>query len=247
MRAEFLPILLGRHRYDYVAALGSDLIAGWDAQRADLITQSGGIVSSIADVKAGYVASQGTTSSKPSYSATGFNGAPCIQHDGIDDCFTCSDSGLLAILGALSAIEIWAVCSQDGLSSEGTRTLLGIGGGGTAGWELEKVNSVGNKARASTGTGSGIITAVSSSLFEGRHAVRAECGATTALTMDADARVTSTGTPSIVATRLRIGASTGSTATIFYNGLWNRLLVTKPLSATKAAALMADSQQRRRP
>src|SRR5262245_31893093 len=70
------------------ASLGASLLAWWSADRGDLITQSGGVVSSWKDSVAAYDCTA-AGSVQPAYSATGWKGAsPGITFDGVDDCLT---------------------------------------------------------------------------------------------------------------------------------------------------------------
>ena len=70
--------------------LGADLLAWWSADRNDSILRTGGTpIVSWVDVKNGYVATQGTSGSRPAYSPTGLrtnmvdaSGSTAYRYDG---------------------------------------------------------------------------------------------------------------------------------------------------------------------
>ncbi len=239
-------IVLGT-RYSPVRALGSDLVAFWDANRSDLITIVTG-VSSWKDVVAGYDAAQATGGLQPVYSATSYNGAPGVTFDGTDDQLTCLDAALLAALPAAAVPgEIWLV-SQDGASS-GTRYFGSYGGALNTGRAIGGAGA-GRTANGSVGDGAAQQQINSIGSAAGRHVTRVQIGAaSTILTLDGvvDPAAPLSVVPSTTNTRLRLGAGPASSAGTFAQGVLSAVLFTKALSLAKAAALQTYLMLRRRP
>src|SRR5882724_8398712 len=80
--------VVGGASYNPLVALGSDLLAWWDAD-SKYWGANGAIdaasVGSWKDIIAAYDAAQGNSSAKPVFSTTAFNGAPGVTFDGVDD------------------------------------------------------------------------------------------------------------------------------------------------------------------
>lgn len=240
--------------YDPVAALGSDLIAYWDANRPDLITQSSGAVSSWLDIVAGYDMVQATGAAKPTYSATSFNGAPGVTFDGADDCLTCTDAALLAALPTGAAAgEMWAVASQDAAAADATTRFIAAFGGGsstTARSIQRAVVSSANRAKAQLGDGASTSLGATDPLtdFNGRHVLRHQVDATTAsITANGGSPTIANIVGATSSTRVRVGSSSVNTAGNFWQGQIPLVMITKPLSVQKAAALQTYLNSRRRP
>lgn len=231
--------------------LGSDLLAYWDARRTDLITISTG-VSSWKDITHGYAATQGTGSAQPTYSATSFGGDPGLTFDGVDDCLTSTDAGLLAALPAsASHCELWLLCQQDALVADGSqRHFLNYGNGnGNPSRAIVRIAQGGqNCAEGITGSGAASGVAINTTVnFSTRHALRWEVAASASqLTVDGTAPVSVSVTPSTTASRLRLGANSAATAANFAQGVIAVAMVTLPLSDSKTAALQSWLMSRRR-
>lgn len=226
------------------AALGSSLLAWWDAERTDLITQSSGAVSSWRDIVGGYDAVQATGAAQPMFSATSFNGRPGVTFDATDDELTCTDSALLSQLGGATAYEMWALVDQQALPADATtRVLMSVGGNtGGSNRNLQRIVSGGvNRARFIVG----VTTALPSGDYSGRHVFRGRAdGADIQAYLDGVASSTAAVVPTTAADRVRIGATPLSAAGSFWNGVVPALLITTALSAGNAAQLQAYLSRR---
>lgn len=223
--------------YNYATALGSDLLAAWDATRLDLITQSGGLVSSQKDVVAGYDAAQATGSLQPAYSSSGYNGAPTLSYDGLDDRLATATNPF----AGLTSFEMWAVVSQDALAADTSgRTIISFGGAGTtAQASLRRVVTGGvNRAQSQVGNGAASISVADAAVdFSGRHVVRGRVTPTTLFfSIDGGAEVSIAATPVIGVGMCRLGSLANTTAANFWQGLLPFIAVTGPLSSQKGTA-----------
>ncbi len=227
--------------------LGADLLAWWSADRNDSILRTGGTpIVSWVDVKNGYVATQGTSGSRPAYSPTGFGGSPCIVFDGTDDELTVASCPLPT--GATPA-EVWAVANQSALVADtGTRQLLSYGGTSNATRRalIRRVVSATNRASLDVGDNS-VAQAVNDTAvdFSGRHFARGVFGAAAStIQVDGNATITSTSVvPVTGSTRVRIGASSANTAANFWSGSVRDIVVTNPLSVAQAALMAVWAEQ----
>jgi len=229
------------------SALGSSLLALWDAERTDLITE--GATLSVKDTVAAYDAVQATAASQPAYSATSFNGRPGFTHDGTADELTCTASGLLTQLGGAASYEMWGVVDQTALVADTTtRTFLSVGAANATTRRAGRaVVSAVNRANAATGDGVSATTVNNTSVdFSGRHVVRVKFTATgTTTEIDGVTMTESAVVPSTTATRVRIGAAANTSASLFWQGVWNAVAFTGPLSAAQAAQMLAWANVRR--
>jgi hypothetical protein len=248
--------VLGGVTYNPVAALGSDLIAYWDADSRywgsfGRMTIATG-VSSWKDIVGGYDANQATGSAQPAFSASAFNGGPGVSADGLDDCLTCTDAALLAALptGA-TASELWALISQGAAAADTTsRYAHNYGGATTSDRRINRNVVTGvNRARALIGDGVSAASIQGSNVdLSSRHVIRLEVGASVSrLTVDGISEDSVSVVPASTAVRLRLFALAGSgTASSFWQGVGAVFMVTKPLSTSKAAALQSFLLSRRR-
>jgi len=231
----------------YPSDLGALLIALWDAERSDLITA--GATLSVKDTVAAYDALQATASAQPAYSATSFNGRPGFTHDGTDDQLTCTASGLLAQLGGATSYEMWGVIDQTALVADtGARTFLSVGAANTTSRVAQRaVVSAANRARGVTGDGAGATTVNNTSVdFSGRHVVRVKFTATgTTVEIDGVTMAEAAVVPSTTATRVRIGAAANTSASLFWQGVWNAVAFTRPLDSARAAQFLSWANARR--
>ena len=111
-----------------LSIMGAALVGWWTADRDDLITQSGGLVSSWKDVIGAYDLVQSSGTLKPVYSATSFGGRPGVSFDGVDD--------YLRRVGTPATFptsnnysEIWYIGSQDALAADTTSRYVAAYGG----------------------------------------------------------------------------------------------------------------------
>jgi hypothetical protein len=129
------------------------------------------------------------------------------------------------------------------------RHALNIGSGTSTGRALSRsVVTATNRANVIAGNGGNITVANVTVDFSGRHVVRGIVDGTTAF-CEADGNL-SAGTATVPATatnRIRIGAISSTTATLFWQGGVNTTLITAPLTAPQADALRAYLTRRLTP
>jgi hypothetical protein len=229
--------------YSFAGVTSLNPYAYWDASRGDTITVLTGAVASWKDIVAGYDAAQNTTSLKPIYSATSFNGSPGITFDGVDDYLTCTDATFLAALpSGASPYEIWALVSQDALPADTTeRFAVAVGGSSLlTGRAISRIVNTGvNHARGRTGNGSSSVNAEDTATdLSGIHVFRYAIGATASpLSIDGGSSYTGSVVPATTNSRLRIGASHSSAAVNFWQGQVAVVVITPPLSVDQASGL----------
>lgn len=222
------------------AALGASLLGFWDAERDDLITQSGGTVSSWRDAVAGYDAVQATGSLKPVYSATSFNNRPGLTFDGVDDYL---ELGSQPFPSGASPSEIWVLANQTALVADTTgRRAFSYGSGANDRRDLMR-SVVATANRVAVAVGDGLTTNFTASPavdLSGLHVMRAVISAT-ASNAEADGTAGSAlaVVPATAATRVRIGASaSGASGASVWQGVQSVALVTAPLTTAQAAQLL---------
>lgn len=240
-------MLQASSNYNPVIALGSDLIAYWDANRANLITQSGGPVSSWADIVAGYPAIQGTGSSRPIYSVTGFNGAPGVSFDGIDDTLISTAAGLLAAWPT-GASELWALAGNTALPADTSVRTAAAFGGATSSSQVavrRAVLSGSNRGQGSAGNGAASVASTEATIdLSTRHVLRTVgTSSNVAIEVDGVMSVPAAVTPATGAVRVLMGALSGGAN--FWQGPIAAVLITKPLSTTEANGLRSYLLSRR--
>lgn len=223
------------------AALGSSLLAWWDAERSDLITQSGGLVSSWKDIVTGADAAQSSGSLKPAYSATGFNGRPVLNFDGTDDQLSIASPPATLPIGA-AACELWVAVNQTALGSDvNNRFAFSYGANvSTDNRSIERVSTTSNnRANVRCGNGTSAFSSSQGTVdFSGLHIERAVIdGANIWVEIDGIASTPTACVPASTATRCRIGANSGSSPGNYWQGGINSALVTGLLSAANATLL----------
>ena len=230
-------------------SLGSDLIAWWDADNG--VSLSGSSVTSWADRKAGYLAEQTLSGSRPLWSDTSFNGAPGITFDGNDDELTCIDSTLLSTLptGA-TAGELWFVGQQNELAVAGALTRLALAYSGADGFSRRSIGrgrpETVNRAIISYGISGAVNVVVEPTVdFSSRHLVRGVIGNVETIYVDGGPGTSVAGTSTTSADRLRLGSSANTTASAFWKGLIRDAIFTLPLSTEKAALMQTWGLSRR--
>lgn len=217
--------------------LGASLLAWWDAQRSDLITQLGGAVSSWKDIVGGYDAVQALGASKPVYDSTGFNGSPAIYGDGLDDELTLAPVPAGIPVGAIACEEWWLVDQRSLVADTTARTIGGWGGSTTSVSRRMQRTVVAGVNRASViDTGSTFTNA--SSDFSGRHVLRLiATGTQIDLEVDGVSAGGAAQVSAIGTSRLRFFANTAATAGGFALAGVAARAITLPLSAQDAASM----------
>lgn len=214
--------------------LGADLIACWDAERPDTITQSGGVVSSWRDTVAGYNLSQGVSGSRPIWSPTSTNlKRPVITPDGTDDQLTLAPVPAAFPVGS-NGSEIWWLGDQLQPDTAPDGNLLAYGDAtGNAFRDLIRTKNSINNAEADA---SGVGVTIVATLFFGKFVVRAIFQASTlSLQLNGGALTTAAVTLSTGTTRVRFGANVNGSPAGFAASPTNLILITNPLSTDVAA------------
>jgi len=217
--------------------LGVSLLAWWDAERPDLITHSGGAVSSWKDIIGGYDLAQATGANQPTYDATGApRGAPCVTGNGTSQCLELT--GVPAgIPTGETPCETWLLLNDT--SQEGDFSSRTQGGwGGTSAANSRRILSngitlpgggLGRKFLAVQGNGASSSTSNSDVNIRdnGWHVVRV-IASSTLLTVEVDgiANTPVASTPAIATTRMRLFASTATVANAFHLGSIAACLIT---------------------
>jgi len=116
------------------ADFGTDLVAWWKADAG--VTESGGAVSQWDDQSGnGWHLTQGTSGSRPIYSATGFNSSyPGITFDGTDDFLAVSS---VTGLSGASACSVFVVMRWDETLSDAYARIFSF-------WDADYANGYGN-------------------------------------------------------------------------------------------------------
>jgi hypothetical protein len=219
--------------------LGSSLLAYWDAEASSSLTLSANSVTTWTDTVAGYAPTQSVSGSKPTYSATGFNGRPGITFDGTDDYLLLSSSGIPS--GAVD-LELWVLIDQTSLVADTTdRYPLSIGGAASVNNQVRLMRSVVTDvnragARAGNGTTNSAVTTGAAD-FSGRHVVRAKFNQSGfSASIDGNALASSASIiPNTNGTAIAIGAQlTGGGAA---KCVMSAALITSALNADQAAQL----------
>jgi hypothetical protein len=208
-------------------ALGSNLLAWWDASQG--VTLSGSEVTAWEDRKGGSSVSQATSASRPLFSATGFNGAPCLTFDGTDD--NLSAESVFSLPTGGTASRIWIVASQDALAADTTaRTAFSYGGSSTDRRAiLRQVISGVSRARAQAGNGTVITNADEVDVdLSSRHLIEATFTATTVACETDDSGPTTSASATVLTGTARtcIGSLPGATASNFWQGKIRDVIVT---------------------
>lgn len=239
-----LPILGGRGAVDgggwRPGDLGAGLLAFWDAEDPASLELSGASVTNWTDRRSGYVVTQATAANKPSYDATALNGRPAVFGDAVDDRLA-----LVPVPAALIgvAIEIWLLVDQQALVADTTaRGLFYIGSSGSNNRiGISRSVSAGvNRANLVVGDGASFTVMTPSIDFSGICVLRAEVGLTSSrLSVNGIAGADTPVVPAIINTRLSMFAQNTTTGTSHSAARLNAAIVTTPLAAGDAAAMLA--------
>lgn len=232
----------------YLAILGSALLAAWDADRPDLMTISGGVVSDWRDVVAGYSVSQALGARQPAFVAGVLNGRGAVSGDGVDDYLTSIVFPAGVPVGA-TPCEIWELKSCLSSAADMTAQVAINYGGTNANTSRRPQRSVAggvSRASAVAGNGGGNESATDTNVvLEGVHLVRSifDSGSV-AISVDGGPLTSAPVITSTTGARLRLFASSSSSLSGFHNGDIYLGLVTALLPADQAAALTAYMKAR---
>lgn len=244
-----LPLLFASSSAWSPFALGSSLLFWWDADRPDLISQSGGAVSSWTDIIQGCAVAQGTGGNQPIYSATGFNSrSGGITFDGTDD-YLRGTTNLSALpTGAAPSEEWWLVDQTAAAADTNTRPLGSFGSAGATARRVDRVVSTGvNRGRSQVGDGAVATSGTNANVdFSGRHVVRSVVGASQFTTeVDGTASSATVLTPNTNAGAITFACNASATPTLFFQGVIAARIITNSLSADQATQLYAYLNLRR--
>jgi hypothetical protein len=235
-------------KYNPQQALGSKLLAWWDADHTDLITQAGGVVSAWADRVQG-LTHTASGAGQPAYSTSGFAGRPVITGDGTGTFMT--RAGTTGLPTNSDQFEIWTLFDQT-LATDGggsRRYLFAWGGQGTQVHLMTGVTrSATNRGRVTAGNGTTAPTLNDAVVdLTGRHFQRSVFTATgIKVAVDGFAMSAETAVVRAIDTlRSRIFANTTTTPSEFWQGGLAAILVTSLLTDGEAAALTAWLSSRR--
>lgn len=234
--------------YNPQQALGSKLLAWWDADHTDLITHAGGVVSAWADRVQG-LTHTASGAGQPAYSTSGFAGRPVITGDGTGTFM--NRAGTTGLPTNSDQFEIWTLFDQT-LATDASATrryLFGWGGQGSQVHLMTGLNrNTLNRARVQAGNGTTSPT-VNDAIVDltGRHFQRAVYTATgIKVAVDGFAMSAETAVVRAVDTlRSRIFANMTTTPGDFWQGGLAAILVTSLLTDGEAAALTAWLSSRR--
>lgn len=228
-------------------ALGAAIVGWWDA--GDLSTMFtdtalttpaaiGDAISGLRDKSGtGLHLTQSTSGARPVLNADG-----TLTFDGSDDFMERTDS--TGLPNGTTPGEVFALVRQDALAADATsRMLLSYGGGAAASRRtLQRTVSGGvNRAQALVGNNSTSVAALDPNVdFSGVHVAHAYVTASlVGMALDGGTATTNSVSVNTQTTRIRLGASTATTAASFFNGRVAEILVTTALSVANRAALIA--------
>ena len=229
--------------------LGSKLGAWWDASAG--LSLSGSQVTGWADRKNGYTVSQGVSASRPTWSATSFNGYPSLTFDGVDDVLSVASHPFGT--GA-TPYEIFGVVEQSSNPGVSTAQRCFISWGGSAGFGeqirlFRNVSSGVNRLQGNVGTGpgAGIFPSELTQDFSFRHAVQLSMTSTQSrVTIDGIASSYSAAVPNILSGALTIGANASTVPGQLWQGKVRDIIVTLPtLTADEITKLQTFVMSRR--
>lgn len=223
--------------FDPTVYLGAALFAWFSADRADLLTLSGSQVITWADVIGGYAPTQAVSGARALYSATSWKGvSPGISYDGSDDQHTLAGVPVAFPTGATPG-EIWMLLDQLALPAD-TATRLPVSyGDGTNKRALNRVVTAGNSQFLAGTT----VNSTAPGDFTRRHVLRAQFSATdVTASMDGSAGSAAAAVPATATTRLRLGAFSGTSASLFAQIVAKHILFTGALSGGQATRLLSD-------
>lgn len=236
--AAHLSLSSARRAISPISILGSDLLEWWSADSSPR-SEANGLVTSLTGLAAGLVFTVDLSDTGPSYSATGFNGAPELTFAGVFNRMVLNSQPFPS---GSNPCEIWGLVRQAALPADtGARCWFSYGGDGINNQRRcrRTVVSGVNRSNVVTGTGASNGQATGTAVdFSSRHTVRVVVGAAaTNLTTDGNTTADTAAVPDTGTSRVRLGAASDATAGQFWQGGIRDVLVTAPLSTEKAAWL----------
>jgi hypothetical protein len=224
-----------------IMKLGADAVAWWDAGAGVSLAASN--VTAWRDRIGGVSPAQVTAANQPTWAASDYNSGPSVTFDGVNDQLTAS-TGVSGLPAAATPSWLWAVVQQDAtFAQDGGATrgmcMWGNTSGSAAQRRHSRTTTAGeDRLGVSVGNGSASIPVVTSGVFIGKHTALLKVEAS-----QASARLDQgpTGTGSVVpATGVVNVLSIGSAFSFAYwQGKMRDILITRPLSAEKEAAVRA--------
>ncbi|HYG26010.1 MAG TPA: hypothetical protein VD906_03815 [Caulobacteraceae bacterium] len=216
--------------------LGSKLKAWWAPLEGANHTLNGSGVASWTDEVGGYVVSQATASSQPTYSAAGFNGGACAMFDGSNDYLA-----LTPVPGGIptgsAPSEIWTSCSQDAPAADTTgRFLVSYGDTGFS-TQRRLIRAVTAGVNQCLLAEDSVASAPGD--FSGAHVVRGVFSASAYVEMDGVAGATAAQSLNTGAVRIVFGRSSTLGGTPAWQGAIREVAITDLLTAPQAALLNA--------
>ena len=217
--------------WEPVSGLGDSLIAMLDADDVDLMVNDGGNLISSWSTRTGGITVTASGSARGTWSTTGFNGTnAAIDTDGVANCYTTLSLGAIPTGGNPS--EVWVLAHQKS-ATPGTSQVAMQYGGAAANVAVRRVlkGSVGIKAQIYADTAvatDNLHDWTGPALVRGVWSGSAENGwfnGVPFITNPTAIDPLATGT-----TRLRIGAATAGSPTLFGQFGFNKIAFTKPLN-----------------
>jgi len=220
--------------------LGAALVAWWNADdhgTANMTDDGAGLISAWKD-RVGGLSLTATTTARPTWSATSFNasGASCaaLTFDGTANCLTGTSFGSIPVSTTPGTIMVAG--SGAGTADANSRFIIAYGG--TAGGSQRRVGK--NTADTAVGGDGTTQTSGGTLLNWLNEAIVSLDFAATTYTLAANGTVgtpTTGATLNTTATRIRIGASTATTAANFWKGMARHVFVTTALTTTQRQQL----------
>ncbi|MEO9297563.1 hypothetical protein [Devosia alba] len=228
--------------------LGSSIKAFWSADRTDLITLSGTQVTSWKDVIAGYDMVQAVSGARPVWSADGFNGAPAVDYDGIDDQMTLTGVPLSFPIGSDPG-EMWIVFDNEAAGADTTtRRVFNYGGTTNNNSRALTLAGVSGTQRLGGYVGNGAsagFSAVPPVDASGRRAARLQIDGGVATAIDgSDLTTKAVTTPATTDTMVRSGLGVSGTGP--FNGKIRHIMLTGILAGDDLAKVWAWTEIQRR-
>jgi hypothetical protein len=227
--------------------LGSALLAWWSADYG--LTLSGSAVSAWADRKHGYTLTQSSPAARPIFSATGFGGAACLIHDGIDDClYNLAATGWFPTGSA--GLEMHGVGQQDApaVSDTALRCFVALGNSSfntDMRQRRQEVSGV-NRYQITLGNGAGGASLRYDAVdFSSRHLSwqRAESGQVL-YSIDGNAPASAVNAKSVTAEQFAIGSLPNGSSQ-YWLGRVRHVILTNLLTTDQAAQLTTYLMQER--
>ena len=220
--------------------LGAALVAWWNADdhgTSNMTDDGSGLISAWVD-RIGGVSLTGSTTARPTWSATSFNasGASCaaLTFNGTANCLTGTSFGSIPVSTTPGTIMVAG--SGAGTADANSRFIIAYGG--TASGSQRRVGK--NTADTAVGGDGTTQTSGGTLLNWLDEAIVSLDFAATTYTLAANGTVgtpTTGATLNTTATRIRIGASTATTAANFWKGMVRHVFVTTALTTTQRQQL----------